>query len=239
MMRAVTRGQVSEVFARVAQVDWSTIDGQVLQQFIDLSPKKACHRLTDFFKNGGSVMALGLSRDELSVSESIRSWREQDGVIYFSVTSEGTTGEDWIKRLSGNGFRVGDDAKQVLRSPDFKPTSGVTTEVAVLKGTLFEDNDRIMKKIHAEADKYKLSKSNAELACLIREKFTDKEIEAMGLVWIVAMHEPINDVGGYPRLLGADHSGAGRWLGAYSDRPHRWGRADGFAFAVSQVSSQP
>lgn len=190
-------------------------------------------------KLGGHDMALRFLRDELSVSEPTRSWREEDGVIYFSVTSDGTTGEDWITRLESKGFRVGDYAKQVLRSPDFKPTNGVTTEVAVLKGMLFEDNDRITKKIRAEADKRKLSKPNAELACLIREKFTDKEIEAMGLWWIVAMHEPINDSDGDPSLLDADRSGDGRWLGAYRGRPvSRWDRDDGFAFAVSQVSSQ-
>ncbi len=190
-------------------------------------------------KLGGHDMALRFLRDELSVSEPTRSWREEDGVIYFSVTSVGTTGEDRIKRLEGNGFRVGDYAKQVLRSPDFKPTNGVTTEVAVLKGKLFEDNNRITKKIRAEADKRKLSKPNAELACLIREKFTDKEIEAMGLIWIVAMHEPINDSGGDPDLLGAYRLGAGRWLDAYSGRPGSgWHRGSGFAFAVSQVSSQ-
>ena len=175
---------------------------------------------------------------EWVISKPTRSWREEDGVIYFSVTSDGTTGEDWIKRLEGNGFRVGDCAKQVLRSPDFKPTNGVTTKVAVLKGMLFEDNDRITKKIRAEADKRKLSKPNAELACLIREKFTDKEIEAMELVWIVAMHEPINDSGGDPFLLSAHRNGDGRWLRAYRDGPDgRWFRGRGFAFAVSQVSS--
>ena len=190
-------------------------------------------------KLGGHYMALRFLRDELSVSEPTRSWREEDGVIYFSVTSDGTTGKDWITRLESKGFRVGDYAKQVLRSPDFKPTSGVTTEVAVLKGMLFEDNDRITKKIRAEADKRKLSKPNAELACLIREKFTDKEIEAMGLWYIVAMHEPINDSDGDPFLLNANRYDVGRWLSACSVRPgSRWYRDYGFAFDMSQVSSQ-
>ena len=182
---------------------------------------------------------------EWVVSKSTRSWREEDGVIYFSVTSDGTTGEDWIKRLEGNGSRVGNYAKQVLRSPDFKPTNGMTTEVAVLKGMLFEDNDRITKNIctFAEAfrtpDKRKLGKPEPELACLIREKFTDKEIEAMGLWYIVAMHEPINDPNGVPDLLDANRSVGGPWLGACIGRPgDRWDRGVGFAFAVSQVSSQ-
>ena len=157
-------------------------------------------------------------------------------MIYFSVTSDGTTGEDWIKRLEGNG----DYAKQVLRSSDFKPTSGVTTEVAVLKGRLFEDNDRITEKIRAEADKRKLSKPNAELACLIRIKFTDEEIEAMGLRCIVAMHQPINDSDGDPDLLGANRYDDGCWLNAYNGSPDfRWNSDDGFAFAVSQGRRDP
>ncbi len=177
--------------------------------------------------------------DELSVTEPTCSWREEEGVVYFSVTSDGTSGEDWIKRLEGNGFRVGDYAKQVLRSTDFKPTNGVTTEVAILKGPLFADNDRCTAKIRAEAEKRNLSKPNAELACLIREKFADMEIEAMGLWYIVAMHEPINDSGGLPRLLNADRSHDGRWLYAHGDRPDRKRDPDfGFAFVVSSSSAQ-
>lgn len=191
-------------------------------------------------KLGGHDMALRFLRDELSVSEPTRSWREEDGVIYFSVTSDGTTGEGWITRLEGNGFRVGDYAKQVLRSPDFKPTSGVTTEVAVLRGCLFEDNDRITKKIRTEAANRKLETPNAEIACLIREQFTDEEIKAMGLWYIVAMHEPINDSDGDPSLFTSGPGGVERWLSTCYDWPDiRWSRDDGgFAFAVSQVGSQ-
>ncbi len=187
-------------------------------------------------KLGGMEGVDRLLRGEITISEPECTWREQDGVIYFSVTSDGTTGEEWIKRLESKDFRTSDYAKSVLRSSDFKPTDGVTTEVAVLKGMLFEDNDRITKKIRAEADKRKLTKPNAEVACLIREKFTDEEIEAMGLWGIVAMHEPIKDSDGDPYLLRADRSGDGRWLCAYCVSPgHRWDREYGFAFVASQV----
>lgn len=108
----------------------------------------------------------------------------------------------------------------------------MTTEVAVLKGMLFEDNDRITKKIRVEADKRKLFKPTPELACLIREKFTDKEIKQMGLWCIVTMHEPIKDSDGDPSLLHANRADDGRWLDAYRDRPDSsWNREDGFAFA--------
>lgn len=163
-------------------------------------------------------------------------WREQDGVIYFSITSDGTTGEEWITRLKKKGFLIGDYAKSVLRSKDFKPTSGMTTEIAVLKSMLFEDNDRITKKIRAFAAERKLEAPNAEVACLIREMFTDKEIEAMGLWWIVAMHEPIRDSDGDLHLLSTDCGFDGRWLDSYYGKPgFRWDRDVGFAFAVSQT----
>ena len=176
---------------------------------------------------------------EWVVSKPTRSWYEKNGVIYFSVTPDGTTGEGWITRLES----MGGYAKQVLRSPDFKPTSGVTTEVAVLKGMLFKDNDRTPKKIRAYAeafrtsDKRKLLEPNAELACLICEKFTEKEIEAMGLWYIVAMHEPINDSDGDPLLLCASRGDAGRWLYACHGRPaYKLRRDSGSAFAVSHKS---
>ena len=190
-------------------------------------------------KLGGHEAVLKFLRGELLVSEPTRNWREVNGVIYFSVTSDGTTGEEWIARLEGKGFRIGDHAKRILRSADFKPTTDITTEVAVLKGMLFEDNERITKNIRKVAGERKLETPNAEISCLIREMFTDEEIKAMGLTWIVAMHEPIKDSDGGPDLLDADRDGDEQWLGACYGRPDgRWCRQDGFAFAVSQVGTQ-
>jgi len=190
-------------------------------------------------KLGGEEGAERFLRNELTVSEDTL-WHEENGVIRCSVVSDGTTGEDWIKRLEGNGFRVEKKlAKSVLRSPDFKPTKGLTTEVAILKGILIEGTGWDTDKIRTEADKRRLSKPNAEVGCLLREKFTDKEIQAMGLWYIIAMHEPIAESGGVPSLLSADRDVEGRRLRAYYDRPgRRWDRYYGFAFAVSP-SSQP
>lgn len=191
-----------------------------------------------FNKLGGLGGIRRFLADELVVSEPTRSWCEEDGVIHFLVTSDGTSGVDWVKRLEKKGFRVGDYAKQLLRSDDFKPTNGVTYKVAVLKGMLFSDNDRITSKVRAEATCHNLSVPNAEVACLIREKFTDKELVAMGLWWIIVMHEPIKDSGGGPRLLDVSRDNDGSWLDSYYDDPDcRWYREDGFAFVASQVSA--
>lgn len=169
---------------------------------------------------------------------------EKEGVIYFEVISDGTTGPVWIERLENKGFRISKWAKDVLNSKDFKSTSGVNYKIAVLKGTMFSNDDRITSKIRVCAEDFrthegnKLEKPNAEIACLIREMFSDEELKAMGLWWIVVFHEPIKDSDGDPYLLAARRDHEGRWLSTYSDRPDgHWYSDDGFAFVVSQVYS--
>ena len=182
-------------------------------------------------KLGGHEAALAFLRGELTVSGPVRKWQEKDGVITFTVTSDGTTGPQWIKRLKKGGFRVSDYVEQLLNK--MSTTDGVTIEVSVLTGELFSDDDRTTSKIRAEAESRGLIEPNPEIVCLIREKFTDKELEEMGIWAMVAMHEPINDAGGGPDLLDADRSGGGRWLAACYDEPdRRWHRDYSFAFAA-------
>lgn len=191
-------------------------------------------------KQGGEDGPERFLRGELTVSELVRSWREQDGVIYFTLLpTDGTAGPQWIERLEKKGVQLSKWAKGVLNSPDFKPTNGIISNIAVLKWLFWNDSDRNTKNIRAEADKRNLIKPNAEVACLIREMFTDKELEAMGLWWIVAMHDPIKDSDGVPDLLFAGRDVGGHWLDAACVRPDdEWGRGLGFAFVVSQVSTQ-
>ncbi|HPY08955.1 MAG: hypothetical protein ACOX0H_01695 [Patescibacteria group bacterium] len=188
-------------------------------------------------KLGGMDGVNKFLRDEIIVSEPLRRWREENGVIYFSVNSDGATGEEWITRFESKGFRIGNYTKSVLHSKDFKPTNGIIYEIAVLKGKFFSISNRNTKAICQEAKNRKFSTPNTEVACLIREKFSDKELEAMGLYWIVAMHEPIKDSDGYPRLLSAIRDDGGSWLGSsYDNFVYKWDYG-GFAFVVSQVSS--
>lgn len=170
-------------------------------------------------KLGGHEGALKFLRGELSVFEPICNGREADAAVYFSVTSDGTTGEEWITRLEQKGLGVTDGAKSLLHSPDFKPTTGVKTAVVVLKGSLFKfkAKDRTIKKIRTQAKKQKLVDPNAEVACLIRDKFTDKELEAMGFDWVIIMHEPIKDSDDIPNLLGVSRGDDGPFLDAYDD----------------------
>jgi len=184
---------------------------------------------------GGEEGVDRLIKGEITVSEPKHPWRDEYCVVNFSVTSDGTTGEEWIKRLEDKGFHLDTYVKRILRSPEFKPTDGVMTEVVILKGMLFADSNRFTKTIRAEADKRNLTKPNAEIACLIREKFTDEEIWLMGFWWIVVMHEPVKIDDLYLLLCAHHHVHRYPLLNATSGQPESsWGRVYGFAFAVSQ-----
>lgn len=56
-----------------------------------------------FNKLGGVEGARRFLKGELIVNEAPHFWREEDGVFYFSVTSDGTTGPEWIERFKSKG----------------------------------------------------------------------------------------------------------------------------------------
>lgn len=159
-------------------------------------------------------------------------WTEVNNRICFTVTSNGKTGPEWIERLKAQGSRVTRCAESMLRSESFKPTNGVTYEVVVLKGKSFASHNLVNKKIRAKAAELKLIAPNAEVACLIRELFTDDDLKAMGLWCIVTMHEPIEDVGD-PGLLSVVCYDDVTLLDGFSGEPaSEWDESCAFAFVA-------
>lgn len=160
----------------------------------------------------------------------IPKWTEKDGVIRFSVTSDGTTGEQWIARLESRGF-VGEYAKSTLRSKDFKPTSAITYEIVVLKGRFLRDSYRVANGHHH------FEEPNEEVICLMREKFSDKELETMGLYWLIEMDSLRNDYVDDPDFLISDRIDDYPSLEYYYDSDSPGYTFDnqhiGFAFVVS------
>ena len=191
---------------------------------------------------GGENGAEAFLRGDLVITEH-QSWREADGVIYFSVTSDGTTGEQWVSRLEDKGFYLDEYVKEMLCSPDFKPTNGVATEVAVLKGMLFATNHRSIENVLSNSKRRKLIRPNTEIACLILEKFSKKQVKQMGLSCLLVMHEPIHtsDPDGHTKILSPDWGLDFHGLDAINTKEDGycvWVRRMGFAFAKSQTDSK-
>lgn len=158
-----------------------------------------------------------------------------ENVIYFNVTSDGTTGLQWIDRLTHKGVHVSESARSVLRSPKFRPsTPGRVINLALLPGSMFADAVRTTAIVHHRASTLGLSRPDAEVACLFREICLPSEVRKMGLTWVMTMHRPIEDADESPAILHAAHHDTECWLDTFSiTSTTRFGRANGFLFVAS------
>jgi len=116
---------------------------------------------------------------------------QRNGVIYLPVTSDGTSGEEWIKRLENNGCKLPDITKDILRSESFKPTKGVDYQIAILSGQIFKDQDRVNSLIRRKAYNLGLSEPPLEVGCLFREKCSPGIRELISSNWVIVMHDPV------------------------------------------------
>ena len=147
-------------------------------------------------------------------------WIEIDGVIYFKVVNDGTTGRrQWPNRLKNLDCTVGHSAERMLLSGGPTSTTGETINVAVLKDVFPADHGEIFTVGEArdEAGRMGLTELDPEVACIILDSVTSEELAEMGLNWIVVMGETIDGSDGVPSLLGV---GRNDCLGAF------WGRRE-------------
>ncbi|MDD2935412.1 MAG: hypothetical protein PHX25_02980, partial [Candidatus Pacebacteria bacterium] len=164
------------------------------------------HRTQNWFeaivnKIGGEERAEAFLRGELIVREPDRRWTiDSDGVIRFSVIGLGLSGPKMEKHLVSKGHENSDYAKQILNSPNYVSCEkDKVYNLAVLPGKLFLDDVRTTGNIRVEGDRRNLIHGEnlpTEIGTLVRLSFTNKEIEQMGLVWLIAMHKPMKDSDG-------------------------------------------
>lgn len=156
------------------------------------------------------------------------------------LTTLGLSGPKWIARLEKKKYRVSDWAKQLLNSPEYEKhrlKKGETIEVALVKHTDVGINPTT-KQIQDYAKKQGYGMSTAEVALLIREALSDKQMEDMGIYYISNLHDPIKDSGGRPDVLYPNRYGGGRWVGADWDFPdYGWVGGGASAFPASKAST--
>ena len=166
-------------------------------------------------------------------------WYEENGFIHTSVTSDGTTGEQWVARLEGKRFHVSVEAKEILRSSEFRATYGVRTHLVVMRGSLFKEQSVPAPVIHAMASKSNfIAPIMMEDSCLLRERLSDKDFDDMGLESIRIMHEPVAlSRPTFLELWGKRGARLPPRALAASDIPAWSGASYGFAVGFSKVLS--
>jgi hypothetical protein len=167
--------------------------------------------------------------------------RNEHGHIVLTITGRALSGAEEIERLVSAGYRVGDYAKQCLTSTkgdgydrNHLLEDGREYKVVLVPHKEIErDSDRTTANLRKLGEKYGYGKPLAGSTPRIRESVSDKQMEEMGIWYIVVLHDPIKDADGDPELLGADRNGDGRWLHGCWDRPgSQWGVEGASAFVV-------
>lgn len=159
---------------------------------------------------------------------------------YFKFTlpaTAGMTGAEWITYFKKERYSIDGYTESVLLSSNFKPTFGVKHEVIVLKSKIAHGINSSIRRV---ADELSLETPNAEIACLVRDHFTAHELRLMGMMYLVVMHEPINDSTDGPRLLNVNWDRDQESLDVSNGYPgFLFEKVDyGFAFSSSQNSVQ-
>jgi len=157
---------------------------------------------------------------------------ERDGVLYISLHADETTGGLWAPRLESRRYNLSPDAERILRSSSFSLSRSGPIKCAILRGSLFSNEERTTSKIRVIAtERFGLTKPETDQACLARERLSVSDIEKiLGLTRIVFMHEP------HPRYgyLDVHRNGIANYLGTLGGRKNPddelWSVDKGFAF---------
>lgn len=172
------------------------------------------------------------------INASLRTRRETDGVIYLTLISRGLTGPEWIDLIGKKGFSTysSRSVAKVLMSPDFKPlTAGTNIDVAILPDTFCSESELTMANINAEAVRRGWVKTHAEIACLIRENVSNKDMENIELCYIMAVHDPIE----HKFLVSSWRNGGELSTFGENENPltsRQWGRNRGYVFTVPSIA---
>ncbi len=160
-------------------------------------------------------------------------------VVTIISLSLSLTGAQEIQRLEAAGYKVGSYAKSCLISKaedGYDKThilvGGQSYSIALMPTKEIErDAERTTDNMRKLGMQYGYHKLRAGAMPRIREAVSNKQMEEMGLWYVVGLHNPIKDSGGDPRVLAADRDVGGRWLGSHVVRPDdQWFGDGAFAF---------
>ncbi len=153
-----------------------------------IKPKKLFHLFQNFKK---SELLLLLDGSHI-ISPS--KWREHNCVVYTSVISSGRSGAEWGQYFAAEeakeSYEVYSDVLEESLS-NFRPTNKIVYELAIVRISALKKQERYPEKLKEIAHNLGWKEATIETGCLLREKFTDSELEVMGFSSLVIMHRPV------------------------------------------------
>jgi len=192
-----------------------------------------------------------LSLDELALFTQRKNpfvWeRNQNGHVVLTITGLDLTGAAEVDRLKEQKYNVGNLATSCFKSTkadsydqNHRLVNGQTYRSVLVPGKEVErTSDRTTAGLLAFAERLGYLRPQAGIIPRLRERLTDKQLrEELGLWYIAALHQPIEDADGNPRVLELRRGVDGRFVGAYWDRPEDQWRDDGAFVFLLPASSE-
>ncbi len=121
----------------------------------------------------------------------MQNWQKVDELIHLSIVSDGLNGPLSVESLKKKGCKVDPSVREMFLSKYYIPTTGITSSLVIVPGTLFDDESRHDSSIIAYARSRGFYLPEAETARHIREKFSDQDLDEMGLKYLLVMHPMI------------------------------------------------
>ncbi len=161
-------------------------------------------------------------------------WVEENGIIRTSVISDGTTGKQWFELFESRNIIICNETKHTLLSSRFVPTTGVRTEIAIFRSALLPFGERYTISAHEMGLMKGLAIPEIEATFLLRVKFPNKVLKAMGLKWIAVMHTPVPSFENNPISLTVDcYKDDEEWIYSHGARDYdSWEEDGGFAYEI-------
>ena len=151
-------------------------------------------------KLGGEEGAMAFLRGEFIINDTSKC-KEKDGFLYFSVISNGRTPKEWLDLFSQQNVEFSRLGQSIIALSNFVPTKGILTHMVGIRRSIFPEDKKVFSDnkgtdinnafIRNYAKKKGWFPPTVEEGCLIRDKFTDKEMEEMGLFNFQIMHSPV------------------------------------------------
>lgn len=160
--------------------------------------------------------------------DQLPNWLDMDHSIVTSVLTDGTSGNDWIKRLENRNVILTESAKTIIKQKTFKPTKDIRFTLEILKGGQFENGFKLSD-IKKFAKNQLLLVPSIEIALLMREQILYNDMKEMGLDRIIIMHRSHKG-----RLLSLELDGYASMITTVKTEG-RWQKNDGFAFIINNI----
>jgi hypothetical protein len=168
--------------------------------------------------------------------------RNKHGHVVLTLIGLDLTGVAEVKRTEAANYRISVYAKSCLLSTredsydlHHRLVAGQIYKVALMPGKEIErDSDRTTANLRERGMKhYGYGRPLGGLIPRVRETLSDSQIKELGIWYATALHDPVTDSGGDPRVLSAGR-GDGPWVEAYWDGPDgQWDDYGAFVFPVS------